>query len=76
MLEILLNAIEEYGKYKGVLRLDGETYDNFVAVSDVKRIIKEHLANIPKCSDCSRRKFYMMEYSDGVDGTKNADIPK
>ena len=39
----LLDIIEDYGKYKGVLMVDKNGYDNWVPVGEVKRLIRAEI---------------------------------
>ena len=38
---------------------------NNVSVGWAKDIIRSHMGDVPKCRECSRRKFYMQGYEDG-----------
>lgn len=39
--------------------------DDYVSVGWAKDIIRSHMGDVPKCRECSRRKFYMQGYEDG-----------
>ena len=39
-LDMILEQLEDYGKYKGVLRCEGESFDNFIPVSVAKQIVR------------------------------------
>lgn len=43
VLEKILDEIEDYGKYKGVLKLEENGCDNWVPVREIKRIICSHM---------------------------------
>lgn len=36
----VLEQLEEYGKYKGILRCEGEGFENYIPVSVAKQIVK------------------------------------
>lgn len=39
-LDIILDQIEDYGKYKGILRCEGEGFENYIPVSVAKQIVR------------------------------------
>lgn len=39
--------------------------DDYVSVGWAKEIIRSHMDDIPKCGECSRRKWYQIGYEDG-----------
>lgn len=39
--------------------------DSFTAWYIARKIIRSHMDDVPKCGECSRRKFYMQGYEDG-----------
>lgn len=39
-LDMVLEQLEDYGKFKGVLRCDGESFENYIPVSVAKQIVK------------------------------------
>lgn len=43
VLEKILDEIEDYGKYKGVLKLEENGCDNWVPVREIKKIIRSHM---------------------------------
>lgn len=68
VLEKVLDEIEDYGKYKGVLKLEENSCDNWVPVSEIKRIIRSHMNDVENvikklekiktdnsCSSCTYR---------------------
>lgn len=42
-LEKILDEIEDYGKYKDVLKLEKNSCDNWLPVREIKRIIRSHI---------------------------------
>lgn len=40
MSHMVLEQLEDYGKFKGVLRCDGESFENYIPVSVAKQIVK------------------------------------
>ncbi len=44
VLEKILNEIEDYGKYKGILKLEENGCNNWVPVREIKKIICSHMA--------------------------------
>lgn len=42
-LERILDEIEDYGKYKGVLKLEKNSCDNWLPVREIKRIIRSYI---------------------------------
>lgn len=45
VLKKILNEIEDYGKYKGILRLEENSCDNWMPVREIKRIICSHMSD-------------------------------
>ncbi|MBD5534605.1 MAG: hypothetical protein HDQ99_02885 [Lachnospiraceae bacterium] len=43
VLEKILDEIENYGKYKGVLKLEKNSCDNWLPVKEIKRILRSHM---------------------------------
>ena len=39
--------------------------DDYVSVGWAKEIIRSHMDDVPKCGECSRRKWYQIGYEDG-----------
>lgn len=39
-IDMILNQLEDYGKYKGLLRCEGEGFENYIPVSVAKQIVK------------------------------------
>lgn len=39
-LDMVLEQLEYYGKFKGVLRCEGESFENYIPVSVAKLIVK------------------------------------
>ena len=61
VLEKILEEIEEH-------TIEFESFgmcDDYVSVGWAKDIIRSHMGDVPKCRECSRRKFYMQGYEDG-----------
>lgn len=42
VLDQILSEIEDYGKYKGILRIEKNNCDNWIPVREIKRIILSH----------------------------------
>lgn len=61
VLEKILEEIEDHAiEFKSV-----GMCDDYVSVGWAKDIIRSHMGDVPKCRECSRRKFYMQGYEDG-----------
>jgi hypothetical protein len=61
VLEKILEEIEDHA-------IEFESFgmcDDYVSVGWAKEIIRSHMDDVPKCGECSRRKFYMQGYEDG-----------
>lgn len=61
VLEKILEEIEDHA-------IEFESFgmcDDYVSVGWAKDIIRSHMGDVPKCRECSRRKFYMQGYEDG-----------
>lgn len=43
IVEKIIDEIEDYGKYKGVLKLEKNSCDNWLPVREIKRIIRSHM---------------------------------
>ena len=39
-MDVVLDQLEDYGKYKGVLKLDDDKCENYIPVSVAKQIVK------------------------------------
>lgn len=39
-MDMVLEQLEDYGKYKGLLRCEGEGFENYIPVSVAKQIVK------------------------------------
>lgn len=39
-MDMVLEQLEDYGKFKGVLRCEGESFENYIPVSVAKLIVK------------------------------------
>lgn len=39
-VDMVLNQLEDYGKYKGILMLGEDSYENYIPVSMAKQIIR------------------------------------
>lgn len=39
-MDLVLEQLEDYGKFKGVLRCEGESFENYIPVSVAKQIVK------------------------------------
>ena len=39
-MDMVLDQLEDYGKYKGLLRCEGEGFENYIPVSVAKQIVK------------------------------------
>lgn len=61
VLEKILEEIEEHTIEFGSFGM----CDDYVSVGWAKDIIRSHMGDVPKCRECSRRKFYMQGYEDG-----------
>lgn len=62
VLEKILEEIEDHA-------IEFESFgmcDDYVSVGWAKDIIRSHMGDVPKCRECSRRKFYMQGYEDGM----------
>lgn len=42
-LEKIMDEVEDYGKYKGVLNLGKDDCDNWLPIREIKRIIRTHI---------------------------------
>lgn len=40
-LNMVLEQLEDYGKYKGILCCEGESFENYIPVSVAKQIVRE-----------------------------------
>lgn len=61
VLEKILEEIEDHAiEFKSF-----GMSDDYVSVGWAKDIIRSHMGDVPKCRECSRRKFYMQGYEDG-----------
>lgn len=61
VLEKILEEIEDHAiEFKSF-----GMCDDYVSVGWAKDIIRSHMGDVPKCRECSRRKFYMQGYEDG-----------
>ena len=61
VLEKILKEIEKHA-------IEFESFgmcDDYVSVGWVKEIIRSKMDKIPKCGECSRRKWYQKGYEDG-----------
>ena len=57
VLEKILEEIEDHA-------IEFESFgmcDDYVSVGWAKDIIRSHMGDVPKCRECSRRKFYMQD---------------
>lgn len=43
MLKKILDEIEDYGNYKGVLKFEKNNCDNWLPIREIKRIIRSHI---------------------------------
>ena len=39
-INVVLEQLEDYGKYKGILHCEGESFENYIPVSVAKLIVK------------------------------------
>jgi len=39
-IDMVLNQLDDYGKYKGILKLDNDSCENYIPVSAAKQIVK------------------------------------
>lgn len=39
-MDMVLNQLEDYGKYKGILKLDNDSCENYIPVSIAKQIVR------------------------------------
>lgn len=63
-MKILEKILEEIEKHA----IEFESFgmcDDYVSVGWVKEIIRSKMDKIPKCGECSRRKWYQKGYEDG-----------
>ena len=60
VLEKILEEIDYYETDK-----QGREHVRMVDMVDVEEIIRSHMDEIPKCGECSRRKWYQKGYEDG-----------
>ena len=61
VLEKILEEIEDHA-------IEFESFgmcDDYVSVGWAKDIIRSHMGDVPKCRECSRRKWYQKGYEDG-----------
>ena len=61
ILEKILEEIEDHA-------IEFESFgmcDDYVSVGWAKEIIRSHMDDVPKCGECSRRKWYQIGYEDG-----------
>ena len=61
VLEKILEEIEDHA-------IEFESFgmcDDYVSVGWAKEIIRSHMDDVPKCGECSRRKWYPIGYEDG-----------
>ena len=42
MFKKIIENLEDFGKYKGVLKVTEDNCDNYISVSDAKRIVREY----------------------------------
>lgn len=61
VLEKILEEIEDHAIEFKSFRM----CEDYVSVGWAKDIIRSHMGDVPKCRECSRRKFYMQGYEDG-----------
>lgn len=61
ILEEISEAEKEYVTGHKVLFALGATG----MATEISGIIRSHMDDVPKCGECSRRKFYMQGYEDG-----------
>lgn len=61
VLEKILEEIEDHAiEFKSF-----GMCDDYVSVGWAKEIIRSHMDDVPKCGECSRRKWYQIGYEDG-----------
>lgn len=61
VLEKILEEIEDHAiEFKSF-----GMCDDYVSVFWAKDIIRSHMDDVPKCGECSRRKWYQIGYEDG-----------
>lgn len=39
-INVVLEQLEDYGKYKGILHCEGESFENYIPVSIAKQIVR------------------------------------
>ena len=69
VLEKILEEIEDHA-------IEFESFgmcDDYVSVGWAKDIIRSHMGDVPKCRECSRRKWYQMGYEDGMQDVGDTD---
>lgn len=68
ILEEILEEIESlHNKILHNKFAEKVTEKEIVALVKAKEIIRSHMDDVPKCGDCSRRKWYQEGYKDGKD---------
>lgn len=86
VLEKILEEIEERLKMVGNIPVnedddfldgeecyeDGRVQGRYEELLLCRNIIRSHIDELPKCGECSRRKWYQMGYGDG----KNINVEK
>lgn len=66
VLEKILGEIEEATYQEDAPIYIGDmAVDGYVRMGRVEEIIRSHMDEIPKCGECSRRKWYQKGYEDG-----------
>lgn len=65
VLEKILQEIKEATFQEDAPVYVGDTtVDGYVLASRVEEIIRSHMDEIPKCGECSRRKWYQIGYEE------------
>ena len=66
-MNVLEKILEEIDKKSDYYETDeqGREHVRMVDMVDVEEIIRSHMDEIPKCGECSRRKWYQKGYEDG-----------
>lgn len=44
---------------------NGKYVEEVITIKDAENIIRSHMDDVPKCGECSRRKWYQIGYEDG-----------
>lgn len=77
-MNVLEKILEEIDKKADYYETDEQGRENvrMVDMVDVEEIIRSHMDEIPKCGECSRRKWYQKGYNDskGINVRNNDEL--